>query len=1019
MLLASPARLRARVAVVIVAVAASPSAASSARAAEPDEGPTAALEREELDQARRAVAGGELVAAELRVAQVLARRRGRAAEAGAAAVDVLEQLASASARAGAPDEAELRLREALDVAEAATDVDAARRAELWRQLGVLHLEPDDRVFDPLAAQACCEAAADVLGELATAPVELAVAVDACLGRAAFKLGDAADDHFERAQARLDEALATTSDEAPRAALELRSAALDGQHGMILHARRQRDRALARLRRALAIRARLTPHAAETLRERLRIAQVYLEPPAPTEAPELREQLRAIAAWLEDPPTDQPGLRISAVNIRAEHAAAYGTLAEAELRMRELLALRRSIPGQPRVFEGGTLQSLAEVLVQRGRCREARPLVVEALAIFDAAGAMMDVNENRGHVLATGWEVAWCLGQGEHARRVLPPLLAIRDIHVARRPEAGDEDVRLRRLEEERTLMDQVLTARRDGLARELDEVGVAVVARLKGKLLDELASGAPYAGASSSPRVAMLRRELADVRERLTRRFLARPDEEDLLALLVEQRRLEDELSDEALEGVPEPSLALVGRMQRAVPEGATLVELVRYRPWDITARELRNRERQGAASYAAYVMDRERITWVELGPAAPIDAAAAALQAAIEARDPDVKARARAFDALVMQPLRAAWGELGALIVAPDGPLCFVPFAALVDEDGRFLVERHVITSLASGRELLRLGPVSEPAREPWVFVDPEFGAPSSASPLPCGSVERLPGTRVEARALQSRVGTVLLAQGAAATETALKAVRAPSLLHVGVHGQYLSSPEGCGDGSDAARGVRVVRRPPPVAGEGLVSVPWNERGFGMLRSALLLAGVNAGVSGTDDGYLSALEAASLDLHGTRLAVLAACDTARGEALAGQGVMGLQRALAIAGARSVLMTLWRVRDEVAPALLDTFYRELLDYGASRGEALRTAQLELLQDPALAHPYHWATFVMAGDPGPLDPAARAVLRRPPAERERGDALVLLATLGAGGLGLVIRWIMRWLKGPTRGSARPG
>lgn len=994
--------------------------AALARIAAPDVGVTTTPEQRELEQARFELERGELMAAELRLRNELAVRGMGLRESHVGTVEVLEALASLHEREGERELAVVRLREAIDGLEAAGTPDLARTAALLERLGALHLAPDAHVFDPLAAQEQCEAAADVLAELVAPPVELEVAVDACRGRAAFKLGDAADAHFERAHTRLREALAGTTNEAQRAALALRSAALDGEHAMILHARRQRDRALAGLRRALAVRERLAPRAVDTLNVRLQLAQVYLEPPAPTEAPELREQLRAIDAWLEHPPEDQPRLVISAVNIRAEHAAAYGTLAEAELRMRELLALRRSTPGQHRVYEGGTLQSLAEVLVQRGRCREAQPLVEQALAIFDEAGAMMGVNEQRGHVLTTSWEVEWCLGRGERALRVLPPLLAIRDIHVARLPGAGDEDVRLRRLEEERTLMDQVLTARRDGLAGELDEVGVAVVARLKGKLLDELVSGSPYAGASSSPPVATLQRELAVVRERLTRRFLTRPDGDELVALLAEQRRLEDELSNEARAGVPEPSLALVDRMQQAVPEGATLVELVRYRPWDIAALERRNRDRVGAASYAAYVMDRERIAWVELGPAAPIDAAAEALRASIEARDPEVKARARALDALVMQPLRAAWGELGAMmIVAPDGPLCFVPFAALVDEDGQFLVERHVITTLASGRELLRLGPVSEPAREPWVFVDPEFGAASPTSPLPCGSVERLPGTRVEARALQSRLGTVRLVQGAAATETALKAVRAPSLLHLAVHGQYLSSREGCADGSDATRGVRVVRRPSSVAGEGPADVPWNERGFGMLRSALLLAGVNAGVSGTDDGYLSALEAASLDLHGTRLVVLAACDTARGEALEGQGVMGLQRALAIAGARSVLMTLWRVRDEVAPALLDTFYRELLDYGASRGEALRTAQLELLQDPSLAHPYHWAAFVMAGDPGPLDPAARAVLRPPPAERERGDAIVLLVTLGAVGLGLVIRWIMRWLKGPTRGSVRPG
>jgi CHAT domain-containing protein len=100
-------------------------------------------------------------------------------------------------------------------------------------------------------------------------------------------------------------------------------------------------------------------------------------------------------------------------------------------------------------------------------------------------------------------------------------------------------------------------------------------------------------------------------------------------------------------------------------------------------------------------------------------------------------------------------------------------------------------------------------------------------------------------------------------------------------------------------------------------------------------------------DGILTAEEVNSLELHGTRLVVLSACDTGLGDVAGGEGVLGLQRAFRVAGARRVLTSLWKVDDAATAALMEQFYTRVWQQGISEIEALRQAQLHLLRDPSV------------------------------------------------------------------------
>jgi CHAT domain-containing protein len=137
------------------------------------------------------------------------------------------------------------------------------------------------------------------------------------------------------------------------------------------------------------------------------------------------------------------------------------------------------------------------------------------------------------------------------------------------------------------------------------------------------------------------------------------------------------------------------------------------------------------------------------------------------------------------------------------------------------------------------------------------------------------------------------------------------------------------------------------------------------LLRSGIALAGANERHSGAnEDGILTALEVAQLDLHGTELVVLSACDSGIGDVQNGEGVYGLRRALVLAGAQTQVTSLWKVSDEATRTLMVDFYQRLLK-GEGRSAALRHAQLAMLANPELAHPYYWASFVPIGNWAPL------------------------------------------------------
>jgi CHAT domain-containing protein len=337
-------------------------------------------------------------------------------------------------------------------------------------------------------------------------------------------------------------------------------------------------------------------------------------------------------------------------------------------------------------------------------------------------------------------------------------------------------------------------------------------------------------------------------------------------------------------------------------------------------------------------------------------------------------------LDEKIMQPVRELTGNATHLLVSPDGQLDLIPFEALVDSQGRYLIERSSVTYLTTGRDLLRMQVARDSKTGPLVIADPAFGEPGTAT---VASVERshlppvstlnrrrsittaqdlsavyfapLGGTALEAHAIQSLFPDAHVLTGAQATKSALKGIDAPSILHIATHGFFLEDTPDVSSPNKAKPAPNDTRS---VHGGAAIENP-------LLRSGLALSGANVTKTSSEDGILTALEASNLNLWGTKLVTLSACDTGLGEVRNGEGVYGLRRAFFLSGAETLVMSLWPVSDDVTREMMTTYYTGLRQ-GLGRGEALHQAELAMLKRKGRQHPFYWASFIQSGDWTSLD-----------------------------------------------------
>jgi CHAT domain-containing protein len=318
-------------------------------------------------------------------------------------------------------------------------------------------------------------------------------------------------------------------------------------------------------------------------------------------------------------------------------------------------------------------------------------------------------------------------------------------------------------------------------------------------------------------------------------------------------------------------------------------------------------------------------------------------------------------------------------VFVVPDGAINLVSLAALPTAGNRYLIdsgpgihylstERDLVPPEASapGHGLLAVGgPAFDDRIQPAAPTAVSRTGPGCEG-LGAVRFELLPGSKDEvldiARLWPSgATGTdgVLVLNGRSATETAVKrAAAGRRVLHLATHAFFLQS--GCEARPAHTRAVGALA---PLA-SGTAAFADNP----LLLSGLAFAGANQrrdAKPNQDDGILTAEEVAGLNLQGTEWAVLSACDTGIGEIKAGEGVFGLRRAFQIAGARTIIMSLWSVEDVSTRLWMRALYDGRFQQHLSTADAMRAASRRVLQNRRArgqsTHPFYWAAFVAAGD----------------------------------------------------------
>ncbi|MEO9872617.1 CHAT domain-containing protein [Ekhidna sp.] len=275
------------------------------------------------------------------------------------------------------------------------------------------------------------------------------------------------------------------------------------------------------------------------------------------------------------------------------------------------------------------------------------------------------------------------------------------------------------------------------------------------------------------------------------------------------------------------------------------------------------------------------------------------------------------------------------------DGVYFQVNIGALQRPDGSFVSDALNLNLYSSTRDLVKSKNTEFASKKADFFGYPDFGTK--------GLLAALPGTKTEIEAVSQITRTKGFATNTymqnQATEENFKRISSPSLLHIATHGFFLPESKASGD---KVFGVEVNQA----------------KDNPLLRSGLMLANAEqtmgeatqgTEVNTSDNGVLTAYEVITLDLKDTDLVVLSACETGLGEIKSGEGVYGLQRAFQVAGAESVIMSLWKVSDEATMQLMTSFYKEWMG-GKRREEAFFAAQKTLRE--SFPEPYYWGAFVM-------------------------------------------------------------
>ena len=686
-----------------------------------------------------------------------------------------------------------------------------------------------------------------------------------------------------------------------------------------------------------------------------------------------------------------------INSLAVLMSKQGRYQEAEKLYKRALFIRENVLGPEHPSTARTLSNLAVLSKKQGRYQEAEPLYLRSLAIREKAlgvenpSTAFSLNNLAGFYKTQGLyskaEYLYlralairmkALGH-EHPQTIITlDNLARLYLLMGRFQEARTFSVRLNRgqarwLRRELPLQPrglrmaqlaeqpQAIATTFALLHRDPASAELALEARLNRQgLLAEIEQRQRLLAASSPQNKDLAQQIVGLDRQLATQTKITSGQREQL----VKQRQmLEAELNRQLPNLVINPvTTDQVANALKVVAPDGLLVEFQKYR---VYLGHQQGNKQWGKERYLALLLQPDgQIHTLKLGEAAVINSAVDLALKSTVMNASDAEERWIKVSELVLKPLEPYLSHVRQLFLTPDGVLHRVPFAMLQVSGGAqplMLNEAFKLRILTTGRDLLNLQKPGVVGRGSIVMADPNYES-KGRSTTTTTTLSRTRGIgQRQYRSGELSANTVWMPLSATAKEAvslaqllniqepimgnqatasfALKQI-SPRIFHIATHGFF---------------------RPNQAAVDRHQEDP-------MLRSGLVLAGANyPDADPMDDGYLTAAEATGMNLEGTELVTLSACQTGLGDLHTGEGVYGLQRALTVAGSRSTLLSLWSVDDEGTKAFMVSYYQRLID-GEGRADALAATQKEFRQHPIAGwrNPYIWAAFQLVGDWSAID-----------------------------------------------------
>jgi CHAT domain-containing protein/tetratricopeptide (TPR) repeat protein len=717
---------------------------------------------------------------------------------------------------------------------------------------------------------------------------------------------------------------------------------------------------------------------------------------------------------------------SSLNNLAEIYGSIGNYKKAKRSFMEAIEIQRKTLGKDHPDYASSLNNIALIYDSIGNLKEAERLFKEALKIIlKSLGEEHPDTSN----LISNLAFVYCVDNRiDDAFDFIKNAIEIDDKVIRNIFSMADEKQKLAYLGKIRGRLDILLSVVLANRSSSSIKFAFDTVLRRKGIVAELLAVQREQLLAEKNPHLRSKFEELSRIRNMMIMRYQKEKTSRDWLRMQKEiekldERResLERELSRRIPEYLIERRIATAdaAAVSKLLRNGSVLIEFVRFYKVGIKSTESRNKSlSEEGPRYSAFICRKDvpnKLEMIDLGDAKSIDCAIADLRndiigGAESEQDSSIsmidclKTR---LENLILKKLEPSFKGCKEVIICPDGQLNLLPFEILRCEDGKMLIDDYTVSYLCTGRDLLRVRRnIKKQHGSSKVIANPDFDLTVNSKgkkekeethynrsrEFDRGKhiVHELPATNFEGEFIAGMLAVRPVMRGNA-LEGKIRKMQSPKILHIATHGFFFDDD----DWSVLRQNSSRLEFSSNL--ERLAIKMENP----LLRSGLTLAGYNTYQRGgnlppeAEDGALTAEDVSEMDLSGTELVVLSACGTGLGDVRAGEGVFGLRRTFVIAGAKTLIVSLWPVDDLATMLLMNRFYRNLLRRKMPKAKSLRDAQLYLRDstgkdiaeiissDKAMrkhfdtltynAHeaekPFfdfrYWGAFICIGDPGPL------------------------------------------------------